>query len=200
MPILCVFRQKTETSRHRPITLSLSLNINKGRCLQVAFTEPWDSWTTVCFIFYAHYKSLEFMFLNKTIPVFTAATLYSNIRSLTLSVANAYHTLDPTKTKKDPVYYREDVSSSNNISIDLEQTKDAYQSKDTLELLRSFLVFKLCSYDILVDRNKEVCNAFNAYNWIPLPVKDVQFCFAFIIYPRVNVLLFYIEALLLVNI
>lgn len=100
MPILCVFRQKTETSRHRPITLSLSLNINKGRCLQVAFTEPWDSWTTVCLIFYAHYKSLEFMFLNKTIPVFTAATLYSNIRSQTLSVGNAYYTSTLQKQKR----------------------------------------------------------------------------------------------------
>ncbi|KAI7813060.1 putative proline dehydrogenase 1, partial [Triplophysa rosa] len=95
-------------------------------------------------------------FLRKTIPVFTAATLDNNIRSLTHSVGNAYHTLDPTKTNQDHVYGREDVSSSNNISIDFEQTKDAYQSKDTLELLRSLFVFKLCSYDILVDRNKEI--------------------------------------------
>lgn len=101
------------------------------------------------------------MFLRKTIPVFTAATLDSNIRSLTLSVGNAYHTLDPIKTNQDPLHGREDVSSSNKISIDFEQTKDAYQSKDTLELLRSLFVFKLCSYDILVDKNKEVCNAFN---------------------------------------
>ncbi|MFT7817895.1 proline dehydrogenase 1, mitochondrial-like [Arapaima gigas] len=45
---------------------------------------------------------------------------------------------------------------SKHIPVDFENTKEAYKSKDTLELLRSFLVFKLCSYDFLVDRNKEL--------------------------------------------
>ncbi|KAJ8393915.1 hypothetical protein AAFF_G00054480 [Aldrovandia affinis] len=42
------------------------------------------------------------------------------------------------------------------ISIDFENTQEAYRSKDTLELLRSLLVFKLCTYDFLVDKNKEL--------------------------------------------
>ncbi|KAK7934307.1 hypothetical protein WMY93_005203 [Mugilogobius chulae] len=42
------------------------------------------------------------------------------------------------------------------ISIDFEQTQEAYKSKDSLELLRSLVVFKLCSYDFLVDKNKEI--------------------------------------------
>lgn len=42
------------------------------------------------------------------------------------------------------------------IRVDFERTKEAYKSKDTAELLRGLLVFKLCSYDILVDKNKEV--------------------------------------------
>lgn len=42
------------------------------------------------------------------------------------------------------------------IRVDFEQTKEAYKSKATAELLRGLLVFKLCSYDFLVDRNKEV--------------------------------------------
>lgn len=42
------------------------------------------------------------------------------------------------------------------IFIDFENTQEAYRSKDTLELLRSLLVFKLCAFDFLVDKNKEV--------------------------------------------
>uniref|UniRef100_A0A673CJS3 Proline dehydrogenase n=1 Tax=Sphaeramia orbicularis TaxID=375764 RepID=A0A673CJS3_9TELE len=44
----------------------------------------------------------------------------------------------------------------NEISVDFEQTQEAYKSKDSLELLRSLVVFKLCSYDFLVDKNKEI--------------------------------------------
>lgn len=68
-----------------------------------------------------------------------------------------------TNTKDESADSRKHVSYSNKISIDFEQTKEAFKSKDTLELLRSLMVFKLCSYDILVDKNKEVCNVFNAY-------------------------------------
>lgn len=40
--------------------------------------------------------------------------------------------------------------------IDFENTQEAYKSKGNIELLRSLLVFKLCTFDILVDKNKEV--------------------------------------------
>ncbi|XP_051533198.1 proline dehydrogenase 1, mitochondrial-like isoform X3 [Myxocyprinus asiaticus] len=42
------------------------------------------------------------------------------------------------------------------ISIDFDNTEEAYKSKDTLELLRSLLVFKLCTFDFVVDKNKEL--------------------------------------------
>ena len=42
------------------------------------------------------------------------------------------------------------------VEIDFENTKEAYRSKSNVELLRSLLVFKLCTFDILVDKNKEV--------------------------------------------
>lgn len=42
------------------------------------------------------------------------------------------------------------------VSVSFEQTREAYKSKESLELLRSLLVFKLCSYDFLVERNQEV--------------------------------------------
>lgn len=51
---------------------------------------------------------------------------------------------------------RGDINSPNKISVNFDQTREAYKSKDTLELLRSLVVFKLCSYDFLVDKNQEV--------------------------------------------
>lgn len=42
------------------------------------------------------------------------------------------------------------------IAIDFENTLEAYKSKTNIELLRSLLVFKLCTFDFLVDKNKEV--------------------------------------------
>ncbi|XP_043090194.1 proline dehydrogenase 1, mitochondrial isoform X2 [Puntigrus tetrazona] len=42
------------------------------------------------------------------------------------------------------------------ISVNFDNTREAYKSKDTLELLRSLLVFKLCTFDFLVDKNKEL--------------------------------------------
>ncbi|XP_049434489.1 proline dehydrogenase 1, mitochondrial [Epinephelus fuscoguttatus] len=48
------------------------------------------------------------------------------------------------------------TAAANEISVDFDQTQEAYKSKDSLELLRSLVVFKLCSYDLLVDKNKEI--------------------------------------------
>lgn len=53
----------------------------------------------------------------------------------------------------------EHAQAGKEIRVDFEQTKEAYKSKDTSELLRGLLVFKLCSYDFLVDKNKEVQRA-----------------------------------------
>ncbi|XP_027018766.1 proline dehydrogenase 1, mitochondrial [Tachysurus fulvidraco] len=46
--------------------------------------------------------------------------------------------------------------SGTDIHVDFEQTKEAYKSKGTAELLRGLIVLKLCSYDFLVDKNKEI--------------------------------------------
>ncbi|KAB5549099.1 hypothetical protein PHYPO_G00063400 [Pangasianodon hypophthalmus] len=51
---------------------------------------------------------------------------------------------------------RHAVSHGKKIFIDFENTQEAYKSKHTLELLRSLLVFKLCTFDFLVDKNKEL--------------------------------------------
>lgn len=44
----------------------------------------------------------------------------------------------------------------NKIHIDFDNTQEAYRSKDNIELLRSLLVFKLCTFDFLVEKNKEL--------------------------------------------
>ncbi|XP_017290214.1 proline dehydrogenase 1, mitochondrial [Kryptolebias marmoratus] len=48
------------------------------------------------------------------------------------------------------------ASASNKISVDFDRSREAYKSKDSLELLRSLVVFKLCSYDFLVENNTEI--------------------------------------------
>ncbi|KAI2664971.1 Proline dehydrogenase 1, mitochondrial [Labeo rohita] len=99
------------------------------------------------------------MSIRKTLPAFGLATFDRNIRSFVISTRHrrnvqALHSTK-TNTNEEASDSRQHVSFSNKISIDFEQTKEAYKSKDTLELLRSLVVFKLCSYDILVDNNKE---------------------------------------------
>ncbi|XP_053466866.1 proline dehydrogenase 1, mitochondrial [Ictalurus furcatus] len=56
------------------------------------------------------------------------------------------------------VHFRgeEHARAGSEIRVDFEQTKEAYKSKGSAELLRGLLVFKLCSYDFLVDKNKEI--------------------------------------------
>ncbi|XP_070845728.1 proline dehydrogenase 1, mitochondrial [Chaetodon trifascialis] len=44
----------------------------------------------------------------------------------------------------------------NKIHIDFDNTQEAYRSKGNIELLRSLLVFKLCTFDFLVEKNKEL--------------------------------------------
>ncbi|XP_060916940.1 proline dehydrogenase 1, mitochondrial [Labrus mixtus] len=44
----------------------------------------------------------------------------------------------------------------NKIHIDFDNTQEAYKSKGNIELLRSLLVFKLCTIDVLVEKNKEL--------------------------------------------
>lgn len=48
------------------------------------------------------------------------------------------------------------TTMANEINVHFDRSQEAYKSKDSLELLRSLVVFKLCSYDFLVDKNQEV--------------------------------------------
>nr|XP_046202716.1 proline dehydrogenase 1, mitochondrial-like isoform X3 [Oncorhynchus gorbuscha] len=100
----------------------------------------------------------------KTVPALTRAGVDINVRRLNnLSNRRAQSTVASTQADQD-VTNREsyssrksrNASSSPKISIDFELTQEAYKSKDNLELLRSLVVFKLCSYDLLVDKNKEL--------------------------------------------
>lgn len=56
--------------------------------------------------------------------------------------------ISPTKKAMD--------TQLNKIHIDFDNTQEAYKSKGNMELLRSLLVFKLCTIDVLVEKNKEV--------------------------------------------
>ncbi|TRY94977.1 hypothetical protein DNTS_004653 [Danionella cerebrum] len=104
------------------------------------------------------------MSYSKVIPALSKTksvrSLGARLRS---TVASTQH--KPLKTEDEPlvVETRGDVDSIagkmfegvEKIRVDFDNTREAYKSKDTLELLRSLLVFKLCTFDFLVDRNKE---------------------------------------------
>lgn len=68
------------------------------------------------------------------------------------SCAGAQYVPERLECAREPGRAGQDVG----ISLNFDQTREAYMSKDSLELLRSLVVFKLCSYDFLVDKNKEV--------------------------------------------
>ncbi|KAI1901034.1 hypothetical protein AGOR_G00055990 [Albula goreensis] len=115
------------------------------------------------------------MSYTKIAPALARASSEINLRRLTLSSGRRQQSTATSTKQKDEqndstctvsvdtaeldlISQTKNANSSqtNKIAIDFENTKEAYKSKDTLELLRSLLVFKLCSYDFLVDKNKEL--------------------------------------------
>ncbi|XP_042344803.1 proline dehydrogenase 1, mitochondrial [Plectropomus leopardus] len=116
------------------------------------------------------------MFHVKTVPALTRAGadipfkrllssrgLRSTVTSTSATQAEdvssrggAKHDSAPAELPVQPGRGGRDGRAANEISVDFDQTQGAYKSKDSLELLRSLVVFKLCSYDFLVDKNKEI--------------------------------------------
>ncbi|XP_035235858.1 proline dehydrogenase 1, mitochondrial [Anguilla anguilla] len=111
----------------------------------------------------------------KIAPTFARASSELNVRRLTLSSGRRLRStlastkrkdeqndstctvsVDTAKTDLISQTKTADAPPNSTIAIDFENTKEAYKSKNSLELLRSLLVFKLCSYDFLVDKNKEL--------------------------------------------
>lgn len=108
-------------------------------------------------------------------PLFRANS--GSIRKLRISPARCRSTVASTKTREEKEQQQQTngctvveaapvelISQSRKATkaplskthIDFENTQEAYKSKGNIELLRSLLVFKLCTFDILVDKNKEV--------------------------------------------
>lgn len=101
-----------------------------------------------------------------------------SIRKLRISPARCRSTVASTKTREEKEQQQQKTNAAavveaapvelisqsrkatkaplSKTHIDFENTQEAYKSKGNIELLRSLLVFKLCTFDILVDKNKEV--------------------------------------------
>lgn len=97
-----------------------------------------------------------------------------NVNKIRISPGRCRSTVASTKTQEDkdqldgcavvetvPVELISQTKNSTNtqlnkIHIDFDNTQEAYRSKGNIELLRSLLVFKLCTIDVLVEKNKEV--------------------------------------------
>ena len=52
--------------------------------------------------------------------------------------------------------------NQNKLDLSFEDSKTAFKSKTNLQLLRGYLVFQLCSFNIIVDNQKAVC-VFNLF-------------------------------------
>ncbi|XP_053727089.1 proline dehydrogenase 1, mitochondrial-like [Synchiropus splendidus] len=92
----------------------------------------------------------------------TRRTVRSSVGSHTVTQAqrggNAAPAFDSAgaRCSDQPRSARPTGTRTNEGIVDFDQTREAYKSKESWELLRSLLVFKLCSYDVLVDKNKEI--------------------------------------------
>ncbi|KAM8866116.1 proline dehydrogenase 1, mitochondrial [Synchiropus picturatus] len=106
------------------------------------------------------------MFGVRTAPVLAGAALDARLtRLLTRRTARSSvgsHTVTQAldsagaRCSEQPRSARPTGTRTNEGIVDFDQTREAYKSKESWELLRSLLVFKLCSYDVLVDKNKEI--------------------------------------------
>ncbi|KAI3362292.1 hypothetical protein L3Q82_012608 [Scortum barcoo] len=97
---------------------------------------------------------------------FVAALLRTNSGKLRASHARCRSTVASTNAREEKQLHgcgvvemepvevlRQDAKRFN---IDFDNTQEAYRSKGNMELLRSLLVFKLCTFDFLVEKNKEL--------------------------------------------
>ncbi|KAF7649705.1 hypothetical protein LDENG_00137360 [Lucifuga dentata] len=115
------------------------------------------------------------MFYIKTLPALTRAGSDSPFKrfavytvtfsSSTASSAQAEQDVSSSNVQRQPARSEcsgqhgrggTTASAVNGLLVDFDQSKEAYRSKNSLELLRSLVVFKLCSYDFLIEKNKEV--------------------------------------------
>ncbi|KAK2901774.1 proline dehydrogenase 1, mitochondrial [Channa argus] len=124
-----------------------------------------------------HRSSVGLMFYVRAIPALTRAGKEIPLQRLTLlsrrgrrSTATSSSSSSETQTKPQDDACQHDSArpecprqpgtgvtpADGEVSVDFDQTREAYRSKDSLELLRSLVVFKLCSYDFLVDKNKKM--------------------------------------------
>ncbi|CAL8347439.1 unnamed protein product [Lota lota] len=104
-------------------------------------------------------------YVVKTVPGLarTGLNLAPTFKRLNARLGSSIAATGPQRDNERPKQPRERASRPRrggagpaDTSVDFEQTQEAYKSKDSLELLRSVLVLKLCSYGILVDKNKEI--------------------------------------------
>ncbi|XP_056259391.1 proline dehydrogenase 1, mitochondrial [Seriola aureovittata] len=99
----------------------------------------------------------------------------SNVGKIRISSGRCRSTLASTKTQEEkeqqmggcpvvetvPIEFCQKIKTGantqlNKIHIDFDNTQEAYKSKGNIDLLRSLLVFKLCTIDLLVEKNSEL--------------------------------------------
>ena len=95
---------------------------------------------------------------------------YNTIRSFVKrnsshdSVASVTAATDPFKAaNNDEIAGPSPHTQTTHSGFSFDDAESAYQSKTSWEIVRALAIFRLCSYDFLVNKNKEVWQSFILY-------------------------------------
>ena len=102
-------------------------------------------------------KALKFEFpYTRDRTKLARSFLLRRASSHTVAEVSSSESLMPVKTNDSHSAGSRSPRSTFLPGFSFDDSKNAYRSKTSLEIVRALVVFKLCSFDFLVNKNKEV--------------------------------------------
>ena len=102
-------------------------------------------------------KALKFEFAYiRDQTTLARSFLVRRASSSTVEQVSSSESLTPVKTNDSHSAGSRSPRSTFLPGFSFDDSKNAYRSKTSLEIVRALVVFRLCSFDFLVNKNKEV--------------------------------------------